>query len=66
LEMIKMEKKKNVGILFLMVGLIILLLSLIADMIGIGNTPGFGYGQLVGVLSGGIIIIIGSVFILKR
>jgi hypothetical protein len=61
-----MEKKNIVGILSLMVGLILLVLSLIADTIGIGSTPEFGNGQLVGVLLGGIIIIMGLVLPLKR
>ena len=56
--------QKNVlSFTVIVVGIIILLGSLFADLIGIG-TPGFGYGQTKGAVIGAIIGIIG--FVLYR
>jgi hypothetical protein len=37
------------------------LLSLFADLIGIGGYPGIGYKQVVGIIFGVVIIVIGSI-----
>ncbi len=56
-------QKKILAFLLLGVGVIILLISLFADLIGIG-APGFGYKQGIGVVIGAIVGIIG--LILRR
>jgi hypothetical protein len=43
------------------VGIIVLLLSLFADLIGIGGYPGIGTKQVVGIIVGVVIIVIGSI-----
>jgi hypothetical protein len=56
-------QKKVLCFVFIGVGIIILLVSLFADLIGIG-VPGFGTKQVIGTVIGAIIVIIG--FILYR
>jgi uncharacterized membrane protein len=56
--------KKGLSLILIVVGIIILLVSLLADMIGIGGYPGMGYKQIIGAIVGAVISIIG--FILYR
>ena len=60
-----MEGKKTAGIVLIVVGIIVLLLSLGADPVGIGS-PGFGYRQIVGTIVGAIVTVIGLVLTLKK
>ena len=57
-----MEGKKNIGILYIIVGLLVLVLSLIFDLLGAG-IPGFGKYQIIGVIVG--VIVTGVGFWLK-
>jgi peptidoglycan/LPS O-acetylase OafA/YrhL len=41
----------------LIIGIVLLLLSLLADVIGIGREPGFGMGQIAGAIIGLLIIV---------
>jgi len=59
-----MGRKKVLGYIFMGVGIILVLGSLLADVIGIGPHPGFGKLQAIVMLVGGIIGITG--FVLKR
>jgi len=52
------------SLILIVIGIIILLVSLLADMIGIGGYPGIGYKQIIGAIVGAVISIIG--FILYR
>jgi len=61
-----MEGKKTAGIVLLVVGIIVLLLSLVADPIGIGGSPGFGYYQIGGTIVGAILTVVGLVLTLKK
>ena len=56
--------KKGLSLLLIVVGIIILLVSLLADVLGIGGYPGIGYKQILGAIVGAVISIIG--FILYR
>ena len=56
--------RKGLSLILVVIGIIILLVSLLADMIGIGGYPGMGYKQIIGAIVGGVISIIG--FILYR
>jgi uncharacterized membrane protein len=56
--------KKWLSLILIVVGVIILLSSLLADMIGIGGYPGMGYKQIIGAIVGAVISIVG--FILYR
>jgi hypothetical protein len=61
-----MGSKKTAGIVLLVVGIVVLLLSLAADPIGIGSHPGFGYSQIVGAIVGAIVAVVGLILILKK
>ena len=58
--------KKQLGIALLVIGVIILLLSLLANSIGIGGAPGFGYKQIAGTVVGAIIAIVGYVLFSRK
>lgn len=53
-------QKTVVGLILTVVGIIVLLLSLFADLLGMGGYPGIGTKQIVGMIIGVVIIIIGS------
>jgi hypothetical protein len=65
-EVRQMGGKKTVGIVLLVVGVVILLLSLVADPIGIGGSPGFGRDQIIGTIGGAIVAVVGLVLTLKK
>jgi len=56
-----MGQKKVWGYIFMGVGIILVLGSLLTDVIGIGSQPGFGRLQGIVMLVGGVIGIIGFV-----
>jgi len=47
-----MIKRQVAAPIFLLAGLAILVLSLLADWLGIGRGPGFGWAQILGTLLG--------------
>ena len=51
--------KKNLGIALLVIGIVVLILSLAADMIGIGGAPGFGTKQILGAVAGVVVAAVG-------
>ena len=60
-----MGNKKTMGNVLLVVGIVILLVSLTADLIGIGSVAaGFGANQIIGTIVGVIAIVAG--FVLSR
>ena len=62
-----MKRKKIVGIVLLVIGALILILSLIADLIGVGVNPVvFGYRQIIGTVVGVILIVVGSILSLRE
>ncbi len=61
-----MEGNKTIGIVLLILGAVILVLSLVADIIGIGSSPGFGYKQIVGTIVGAIVTAIGLALKCKK
>jgi hypothetical protein len=59
---VSMEKKKGLAAAIAAVGVVILLVSALADIIGIGGNPlVFGYRQLVGAAVGGMLAVAGAV-----
>jgi hypothetical protein len=56
---------KTAGIVVLVVGIVILLLSLLADAMGIGG-GGFGPRQIAGTVVGAVVTIVGLVLTLKK
>ena len=57
--------KKTAGIVALIVGIVILGLSLLADRLGIG-VAGFGPMQITGTIAGAIVIALGLFLTLKK
>ena len=60
-----MKWEKASGVFLLILGAALLIVSLLADVIGIGAHPGFGYRQIIGVVLG-VIAVIRGIFVLKR
>lgn len=56
-----MTKKRTIGLVLLIVGIVVLIVSVAADAIGLGGSPGFGYKQIVGVAVGAIAAIAGAI-----
>jgi hypothetical protein len=65
-EKSQMNAKKIISTLLVVVGIILLILSLIADKVGIGKNPEFGTLQITGVVAGAIMAIIGLILISKK
>jgi hypothetical protein len=61
-----MGNNKTIGIVLLVLGIVLLLLSLAADMVGIGGAPGLGYKQIAGIIIGAIVAVIGFVLNSKK
>ncbi|MGB5932663.1 MAG: hypothetical protein WBH57_06330 [Anaerolineae bacterium] len=60
-----MSTTRLIGLLLLGGGIALLLISVSADMIGLGHDPGFGYQQMGGTLAGAVAAIIGG-FLYRR
>jgi hypothetical protein len=56
-----MERRKTAGIILLVAGIVILVLSLAADALGVGVTPHFGWRQITGAIVGAIAIVVGLI-----
>lgn len=61
-----MKAKKIAGILVLVIGIIVLILSLLADVIGIGGSSGFGTRQIIGTIVGAVMAAVGFFIMLKK
>lgn len=61
-----MGGKKKIGIVLFGAGAVILILSLAADPIGIGGSPGFGWKQILGALAGAVLTVVGLVLGYKK
>ena len=60
-----MGGKRTVGVVLLVVGIIVLLVSLLANVLGIGNPTVFGYQQIVAAVVGAIVAVVGLVLTLR-
>ena len=49
----------------MIVGIVIVLLSALADPLGLGRSPGFGWWQTLGVIVGALVILAG-VYLRRR
>lgn len=58
--------KKTISLAIIIFGLLVTIISLIADFIGIGSYPGINYAQLGGIVVGLIIVLIGLILIRKK
>ncbi len=58
--------RTRVGGLLVAVGIVVLVLSVAADWIGLGDSDGFGWKQTVGVIVGAVAIAAGAVVVFRR
>ena len=58
--------KKTISLAAIIIGLIVTLISLMADLVGIGSYPGINYAQLGGAAIGLIIVLIGLLLQRKK
>jgi len=58
--------RKLAGGVVIVVGAVLLVLSALAEPIGIGDGGGFGWKQTTGVIVGGVVIVIGLALIHVR
>jgi len=61
-----MGGRKTVGVVLLVAGIVVLLLSLLADVLRVGTWAGFGYYQIGGIIVGAIVAVMGLVLTLKK
>ncbi len=54
-------EKRTLGIVLLVVGIVVLIVSVAADAIGLGGSPGFGYKQAAGTVVGVIAAVVGAI-----
>ena len=57
-----MANKKTIGTVVLVAGVILLIVSLGADVIGLGGGGRFGAQQILGTVAGIILIVVGFVY----
>ena len=57
-----MASKRTIGTGLLVVGVILLIVSLGADLIGLGGGARFGGQQIVGAIAGVILIVAGVIY----
>jgi len=60
----KMATRRAQSIVLLVVGILLVLLALLADIIGVGRVPGFGWKQALTLLVG--LVLIGVGWFVKR
>ena len=61
-----MLDKRTAGIILLIVGGGLLVISLSADVIGIGDDPGFGRQQTMGTVAGVVVMAVGLALTFKE
>ena len=54
--------KKNISIILMIGGAVLLVLSLAADSVGIGSYPGFHGAQIAGTVIGLVVLVFGYFF----
>jgi len=60
-----MAGKRTIGLVLLIVGIVVLIVSVAPDAIGLGGSPGFGYKQIAGTAVGAIVAIVGMILMLR-
>jgi hypothetical protein len=60
-----MVSNKTANVFVFIIGIGLLVASLLADVIGIGDDPGFGKQQTMGTIAGVVIMVLGFVLTLR-
>ena len=55
---------KGISTVLIILGIILLVVALGADILGIGGAPGIGYKQMIGAAAGVVLVVVG--FVLSR
>ncbi|MCJ7696301.1 MAG: hypothetical protein MUO40_12885 [Anaerolineaceae bacterium] len=58
--------KKTIGLILLVAGHLLAIVSLIADYIGLGTSYGINWAQIVGVTVGAVVAVVGLWLMLKN
>jgi len=58
-----MNNMRTISMISLVLGVVLVIVSVLADMIGVGSAPGFGYKQIVGSIVG--IVLVGAGYVLN-
>ena len=66
LKEIIQTNRKNLGITLLVVGIVLLVISLAADMIWLGGFPGIGLKQILGAGAGVVVAVVGYVLYSRK
>jgi hypothetical protein len=62
-----MQSTKIVGIAIILVGIIVLIISFLADVIGIGGQINvFGYKQIIGIAVGVVALVVGLILLVRK
>ncbi len=61
-----MKNGKPIGSAAIALGIALLVVSLMADSLGIGNASGLGWKQIAGGLGGAVLAVIGGVVLCKK
>lgn len=56
-----MTNRRKAGLILLIAGVVVLLLSVTADITGLGGEPGFGRTQMAGTVLGVVMAVVGGV-----
>ena len=61
-----MKNKITIGILMIVIGIALLIVSLLADTLGLGGAAGFGWKQILGSVVGAVAVVAGLIVIFKK
>ena len=62
-----MQNKRRLGVILLFLGVVILIVSAEADVIGLGQAvTAFGFKQIVGCVTGALVAVAGAFLLLLR
>ena len=60
------SNKKTAGLVLLVLGIVVLVLSLVADSIGMGGWPGLGSQQIAGAVGGALVAVVGLLMMARK
>jgi hypothetical protein len=59
------KNKKTVGLVLLVVGIVLFVVSVAANPLGIGNPDTFGREQIIGTVVGAVVALVGAALTLR-
>lgn len=57
---------RTISLVLIIGGALLLIVSLIADLIGLGSYPGLNWAQLTGAAVGLVVLIVGVWFVMRK